>query len=296
MPTTPPTLDHLQLFVRVAEEGGFTAAARRDGRTQSAVSYAISSLEELLGTQLFSRNGRTALTPAGSALLADARQVLSRLDQLRAHADRLAEGVETTLGLAIETMFPQQLLVAALHAFHGAFPTVQLRIHPASNGDVAASVRSGATDIGIGTADDDDDDHELQRSYLAQIGLVPVAAPNHRLARVDGPITGTSARASTEVVLSERCELPTELAGRTWCVADAPTMLSLIRGGLGWGALPFDMVRDALDDGSLVRLELLEWGPKPKLVPLYAIVRADSAPGRAASWLLQRLEQLCQAP
>ena len=54
----------LRSFVAIAETGSFTAAAHRVHRTQSAVSMQIKRLEELLGRELFLREGRSVSSPA----------------------------------------------------------------------------------------------------------------------------------------------------------------------------------------------------------------------------------------
>ena len=64
------TLEQLQTLRCVAETGSFSAAARRLGRAQSAVSTAIANLELDRGCELFARGPRTpVLTPAGKAML-----------------------------------------------------------------------------------------------------------------------------------------------------------------------------------------------------------------------------------
>ncbi len=54
----PLTLDQMRVLVSVAEEGSFSAAARRLGRVQSAISQAVNSLETALGVSLFDRRGQ----------------------------------------------------------------------------------------------------------------------------------------------------------------------------------------------------------------------------------------------
>jgi DNA-binding transcriptional LysR family regulator len=67
----------LRSFVAIAETGSFTAAGERVHRTQSAVSMQMKRLEELLGRQLFAKNGRgVALSPDGELFLGHARRVL----------------------------------------------------------------------------------------------------------------------------------------------------------------------------------------------------------------------------
>ncbi|AFK56529.1 LysR family transcriptional regulator (plasmid) [Tistrella mobilis KA081020-065] len=101
------TLDQLRVFVTVAESGSFRAGAARLSRVQSAVSHAIANLEAELGLTLFDRTGhRPVLTAEGQALLSNARDILLRIDALKARARGLGEGVELELSLTVDTLFP----------------------------------------------------------------------------------------------------------------------------------------------------------------------------------------------
>lgn len=72
-----PSLDQLRIFLAVAEEGSFGAAARKMGRAVSAVSYGIAQMEAQLGVKLFAREGsrRPVLTEEGKGLLPEAKAV-----------------------------------------------------------------------------------------------------------------------------------------------------------------------------------------------------------------------------
>jgi molybdenum-dependent DNA-binding transcriptional regulator ModE len=73
----------LEAFVAVAEEGGFSAAARRLCMSQPALSQTISAIERRLGVELFVRSATgVQSTEAGQALLDEARAILARYDQL----------------------------------------------------------------------------------------------------------------------------------------------------------------------------------------------------------------------
>ena len=62
-------LDRLEPFLAAAETGGFSKAAKRLRRSQSAISQSIAALEEELGQQLFIRDGRgVRLSRAGEVL------------------------------------------------------------------------------------------------------------------------------------------------------------------------------------------------------------------------------------
>ena len=87
-------MDHLQaieMFVAVAGEGGFAAAARKLRISPPAVTRGIAALEARLGTALFHRSTRAvALTDAGSVFLGEARRLLAGL----AEAERAVRGVQ----------------------------------------------------------------------------------------------------------------------------------------------------------------------------------------------------------
>ena len=70
----------LSVFLAVVETGSFTAAARRLGCSQPAVSSQIASLEAALDLQLFERGRELVLTPSGEAFLPYARRIQAAYD------------------------------------------------------------------------------------------------------------------------------------------------------------------------------------------------------------------------
>jgi Transcriptional regulator len=108
----PVTLDQLRILMAIAETGSFSAAARRLSRAQSAISHAVLALETALGVALFDRTGRAPkLTEAGRVLLGDAKAVVSRTEELRARAQSMGQGIEPELSLAVDVMFPTDVII-----------------------------------------------------------------------------------------------------------------------------------------------------------------------------------------
>src|ERR1700743_3005981 len=106
------TLDQLRALIAVAETGSFSAAARRLGRVQSAVSQSIQSVAETVGSEVFGRDGKTPkLNETGRVILQDAYGVVHGADALRARAESAAENVEPELTLAVDSMFPNTVLM-----------------------------------------------------------------------------------------------------------------------------------------------------------------------------------------
>src|SRR6201991_4989729 len=95
------TLLQLKSFVAVVDQGGFTAASRRLGLSQPAVSRAIATLEKELGLPLLVR-GREggSLTEAGSIALTHAREAVRHLSLMRTEIAALAGEITGTLSVA----------------------------------------------------------------------------------------------------------------------------------------------------------------------------------------------------
>ena len=94
-------LRQLRYFVAVAEERHFGRAAQLLHMTQPPLSQTIQALEEMLGTALFIRTKRSvALTPAGQALLPEAKRLLQQEASLPDLARRAASGACGLLSLA----------------------------------------------------------------------------------------------------------------------------------------------------------------------------------------------------
>lgn len=290
------TLDQLRAFVAVAEEGSFSAAARKLRRVQSAVSHAMAKLEAQLGVPLWDRSTKVpTLTEQGRALLAAARGVCAQTDALRRLADTLAGGLEPSVSLCVDVIFPLRALVDICRGFAAEYPSVQLRVHSETLAGVAARVLDGSCHIGIGgpTAAVPG----LDRSHLATVHLVPVAAKGHPLARVRGRIPTARLRGEVQIVLSERepASVPDQgvLSLQTWRVVDLATKHALLRAGLGWGNMPEHMIRDDLRRGALVRLRPAAWGDEEYVIPLSLLSRPGFAPGPATRWLIKKLAELC---
>lgn len=285
-----PTLDQLQVFLAVAETGSFSAASRALNRAQSVVSYTIANLEAQLEVTLFERSGlrQPRLTEAGRAMLPDARRIVSDLQVMRARAKSIKQGLEPELSLAISVMVPADAVVNELREFGKRFPSVALNLNVGELGMVMDMVASGRADIGLGGALLKQDD-AIAAEKIGHSFMLPVAAADHPLARIDRPLTLADVREETQLVVTDTSGLTNGrdfnvLSYKTWRMSDIATKHQLIRGGLGWGGLPASLVREDLIAGRLValKLEAYEQGE----YPIYALRKVSNPPGPAASWLI----------
>jgi DNA-binding transcriptional LysR family regulator len=286
-----PTLAQLEVFRAVADAGTFSEAARRLGCTQSAVSYAIATLEGALGVALFDREGRRpALTDAGRVLLSDARAVDRQVERLIGRAASLNARVEAELAVVVDVMFPTDRLVDALRETLTRFPEVGVRIRTEALGVVPEVVLVGDADLGI--CPPPDVPEALDARPVGAIELVPVAAPAHPLGE-QRELSLDDLLPHVQIVLSAR---PAGASGpdrgvfsaRTWRVGDLGLRRELVLAGFGWAAMPRHTVAADLEAGRLVPLAIAGWD-KPRRLGVVAVTRKASPPGPAGRDLLDRL-------
>ena len=140
----------LRQFIAVAEELNFRRAAERLHMAQPPLSQAILRLEDMLGYPVFERSNRkVSLTPAGTAFLATARQVLASLEEGVAAARRVAQGIEGHVRLGFIHITPYAHVLNALRAFRAASPAVQFTLREASTQQQVEWLERGEIDIAL---------------------------------------------------------------------------------------------------------------------------------------------------
>jgi DNA-binding transcriptional LysR family regulator len=143
-------LRHLRYFVTVAEELHFGRAAERLHMTQPPLSQAIAAVEETLGAPLFLRNRRqVSLTPAGAALLPEARRLLEAASNLPELVRRAAAGEAGRLALSFVTPADYSVLPPLLRDYSAAYPNVALVLQEATTDVQVDELLHGRIDAGL---------------------------------------------------------------------------------------------------------------------------------------------------
>jgi len=288
------TLDQFRIFLAVADAGSFSKAARQLNRAQSAVTYGIQKLEAQAGISLFDRTAyRPALTEAGRALLPRARRIAEETNAFRDIARSLASGLEAELTIVVDSMFPMRAVVEALRAFTAKFPTVTPRIYVQSLGAAAELVLDGTCMIGLLPLFFSDMAN-LKRFPLLTVDLVAVAAPDHPLAALDGPIDRDVLQQHVQLVLTDRSSLTVGrdygvLSSRTWRLADLGAKHSMLLAGLGWGNMPSHQVQNDLEQGRLKAIRPMKFDSRATQLPMCGAYLADHRLGPAGQWMIEHL-------
>ena len=286
------TIDQLRAFVTVVDTGSFTAASKRLHRVQSAVSYAISSLENELSLQLFDRSTRTpTLTPNGESLLVEAREILRRTEVLKLHAKDISKGIEATLSVVVDSLFPIPALVEICKAYAARFPRIPLSLHMESLGAAIELLEKNVCDFGI-VGPYASSAQALSQESLGSSPLKTVVSPKHPLASWKGTIPNSELEQHNQIVVTDRSALTSGtsfgvLSNQIWKVSDLHSKYALIKGDLGWGNLPLYLIEADLKRGTLVEIIPDVWKHAPWSVTMYAAHRKDKAIGPAAEWFIK---------
>ncbi len=139
--------DLLRSFVFIAEEGSFTRAGKRAGRTQSAISMQLQRLEGHLGQTLVARGrgGQVHLTSHGSFLLERARELLALNDQIWSNFH--TPTVSGTVRLGTPDDYALRYLPVILKRFAETHPSVEVDVLCLPSVDLIGRLREGELDL-----------------------------------------------------------------------------------------------------------------------------------------------------
>ena len=136
----------LRSLVAVVEEGGFSTAAKRVNRTQSAISLQVAKLEDRLNTKLLERTSRSvSVTPAGEIFLSYARRILELSDEALLAVSAPEEKTLLRVGFA-EYLAPRHL-PNLLATFRRAHPNCELSLVLGMGVDLFPSMDEGKLDL-----------------------------------------------------------------------------------------------------------------------------------------------------
>jgi DNA-binding transcriptional LysR family regulator len=173
-----PDLDLLLLksFVAVVETRSLTAAGKRIGRTQSAVSQQIQKLEYVTGKELFGRDRRRlVLTQNGELLLQYARAILRLNDEAKARLS--TPEIKGQVRFGTPDLYAAYLLPSVLANFARAYPRVDIEFRCALSVSLHAALAQDELDLALVTGRPSDN---KGGQFVRREQLVWVAAPDAR--------------------------------------------------------------------------------------------------------------------
>ncbi|MDN2480396.1 LysR family transcriptional regulator [Vibrio agarivorans] len=145
------TFDNLIAFHTVANEGSFSACARKLGKSQSTISGAIKNLELELGYLLLDRSGaRIKMTSKGKKIYSLATPILYKYQELNALAESLAHSEIAKIKVGIDSIVFNSKIKSVLIEFSEEFPEVEITVLTKPSHILGDYINRQVIDIAIG--------------------------------------------------------------------------------------------------------------------------------------------------
>lgn len=287
------SMEQLEAFVAAAETGSFSAGARKLGKAQSVVSTAVANLELDLNLSLFDRSGRSpVLTSHGQALLVNAKRILDDCGLLLAAADEFQAGTEQKVTLVVESIAMTQVMANKLKQFEQQFPLVEVEILSVGTGDVLKLVTEGRAQIAV-LIQLEEITPGIEFFGIGTLEISCIAAASHPLSQLK-TVSWHALQRHRQIVLAGRYtneQYRWKLADNIWTTEHAISAMQLVSSGVGWSALPTEMVREVIDSGILTKLPL-EFESQPWLQGVDIAWSTQQPMGPAARALLALLKEI----
>ena len=268
-PLSLQSLLNILHLVRVMDAGSFSEAARRSGTTTSALSKAVTRLEQVHGVKLMHRTTHAiSLTPDGEKLIEGARHLLREAEQLQSMLDRTGGNVAGRVRLSAPGPLIRACLSPQLPALLRAHPGIELDLKvDDSQLDLAAE----GVDIAIRLGTSDGQPGLVTRKLIS-FPWVLCAAPRYLEAMGDLASPGDLARhhqigfrdAGSGQLMTWQFADPVgggcvrHVPRNRLVVEDMTTIWAMVVGGLGTAWLPAWCGLDDLREGRVVEL-LRDW-------------------------------------
>ncbi|WP_164512764.1 LysR family transcriptional regulator [Leucobacter chromiireducens] len=282
-----PDLAALRCFEAALRTGSISAAGRELGVTQQAVSARLRGLERLVGVSLVQRSpaGVTA-TPAGDAVLAWAREVLSAAARLDEGIASLAGGASRTLTVGASQTIAAHLLPTWLIELRGAQlaagrSATSVALRTANSADTVAAVRTGELDLGF--IETPTLPHGLGVAQIGVDRMVLAVSPAHAWAARDGVTLAEIAAiqlVTREAGSGTREAFETAVARQLGGEPLAPVLElgteAAVRSAVAKGVAPAVLSELSVrDDARLGRIAVVPIDPAPLERPLTAVWRGS---------------------
>ena len=276
------TLEQWTVLAAVIDHHGFAQAATALNRSQSAVSYAVARLQESLGINLLTIEGRRAvLTPHGKTLLSRARAIVRELETLELLASSLKSGWEAELKLVVDAAYPRTCLLDIVAELQRRCPNTQIQLSDAVLSGAEDAITQNLADVVVTSL--------IPPGYLGDslldVAFLAVARPDHPLFAVKRKLTAEDLMRHVQAVVRDSGSTHRRDDGwlgaeHRFTVSSLEASLSTLLAGLAFAWLPEHLVRDALDAGLLKRLPLANGGRR--VVQLHIVMVRPNLIGPAA--------------
>ncbi|MEZ8968215.1 hypothetical protein BCS96_05385 [Vibrio breoganii] len=247
-------IEAIEAFILAAENSSFSIAAKKQGKSQSAVSQLIHNLEIDLGYELFTRKGRfISLNENGHALLKQARMVKAQYSRFVQHAEQLKTSQKQRINIGIDPLLCPKNTTRLIQQFETTFSSVEVYLIYRDSEALNALLLGRELDIVIGGSD-----HFLPSSefHTESIGL----AENVWIATEEATKRINAAEQLFELSSyrylippqfeTEQLKCITDIAS-VWRIDDIDTLYRMSESGANIACIPHNALSKLYEHGSL---------------------------------------------
>lgn len=251
------TLEQILTIEAIVEHGSFKAAADYLHKSQPSISMAIKKLEEEYQVILFSRDEyRPSLTNEGRIFFEKAKSVLKEFRELELTAQQMTRGEEVELRISIDAVSPISLILRFLKNFFNNHPNTKLQLSFEVLHGTLERLSDGDVDFAITPMSGKEVPFEM--IALTKAMLIPVMKADFIK---DKKITDAILRNYTQIILADSARHSPKTStgvlegGKSVTLSEISFKKEMILQGLGWGALPHEMVKSELAKNILVPIK-----------------------------------------
>jgi len=264
----------MMVFLNVAEQGSFTAAANKIGLPKSNISRKISRLEDRLSVKLIERSTRSLhLTEIGQVYFQHCQRIFEEMESAQQCVENLAAIPKGKIKLCASVGSGQGLLAKPLANFSLQFPDIEIDIKLTNRRvDIVEEGFDLAVRIG------ESPDSSLISKKLVTINLALFASPNYLAS--SGPITTLDQLKQHQCLLMSSVDnkpiWPLYFQGERYdftfkpriCADDFNVLKTMVINNCGIGLFPEYLCRDEVKQGIMVPV-LSNWSGRE--IDIYAI-------------------------
>jgi DNA-binding transcriptional LysR family regulator len=286
------TLEQLLTIEAIVKEGSFKAAADYLHKSQPSISMAIKKLEEEYQVSLFSRDEyRPSLTAAGKMFYEKARLLIREYRELEALAEQMSKGVENEIRVSIDAVSPVSLVLKFLKSFFAQHPGTKLMLRFEVLSGTVERLIDG--DVNIAITPKPQIEYTFDSRSIATTKMVSVIST--QLIKNEKKITDAFLRGHNQIILADSARRISKVntgileGSRNLTVTDMGFKKELILQGLGWGGLPYDLVKAEIVAKKLtvIKTALI----KDREIEIFMVRDASKPMGPVMKELWERVEE-----
>ena len=250
-------IEHLPVFVQVAETLGISAAANQLDLPKSSVSKIISQLEKALGVRLLERNSRNVrLTTEGEVFYRESIRILEQVDEASHTMQGLVSHPSGRLTVAMPIAFSREIMAPRLSEFAALYPDIALEIVVTNQ---ALDIIKEQIDLAVVVGALNDSDLIVKTLYHSR--LCCVASPAYiqaeglhdDMVNLQSHVRIAESRYAMRrfPIRIDQTKSQIDLYSKVFRVNDPLSVRDAVKSGFGAGLVPYQYCKKQLADGTL---------------------------------------------